>query len=125
MPTRISEDDAAELSRALKKRARDLGFSVCRITTAEAIPAAAGRLRAALDAGHHGDMAWMEETEERRSSPKALWPEVRSVVMLGLNYGPESDPMQTLGEGAVAGPFADIARDVGARLDRVLAALPA
>ena len=43
-------------------------------------------------------MAWMEETEERRSSPKALWPEVRSVVMLGLNYGPESDPMQTLGE---------------------------
>jgi uncharacterized protein (DUF302 family) len=34
------------------------------------------------------------------------------------------DPMQTLGEGSVEGPLAEIARDVGARLDRVLAALP-
>jgi epoxyqueuosine reductase len=37
-------------------------------------------------------MGWMEETRERRARPRALWPEVRSVVMFGLNYGPDEDP---------------------------------
>ena len=41
-------------------------------------------------------MGWMAETAERRSAPKALWPEVRSVIMLGMNYGPEEDPLATL-----------------------------
>ena len=39
--------------------------------------------------GAHGDMDWMETTAERRGDPRALWPEVRSVIMLGLNYGPD------------------------------------
>ncbi len=42
-------------------------------------------------------MTWMESTAERRGSPLALWPQVRSVVMLGMNYGPESDPLKILG----------------------------
>ena len=33
-------------------------------------------------------MAWLAETAERRADPRALWPEVRSIVMLGMNYGP-------------------------------------
>ena len=41
-------------------------------------------------------MAWMAATAERRGSPRALWSEVRSVVMLGLNYGPETDPLAAL-----------------------------
>ncbi len=43
-------------------------------------------------------MAWLAETAERRGSPKALWPEVRSVVMLGVNYGPDCDPLKTLAD---------------------------
>ena len=43
-------------------------------------------------------MAWLADTAERRSSPTALWPEVRSIVMLGMNYGPESDPLATLAD---------------------------
>ena len=42
-------------------------------------------------------MGWMAETAERRSAPKALWSEVRSVIMLGMNYGPDEDPLATLG----------------------------
>ena len=42
-------------------------------------------------------MGWMEETAERRGAPKRLWPDVRSVVMLGMNYGPDSDPLASLG----------------------------
>jgi len=38
----------------------------------------------------------MAETAERRADPRALWPEVRSVILLGLNYGPDSDPLATL-----------------------------
>ena len=41
-------------------------------------------------------MDWLAETAERRGSPAALWPAARSVVMLGLNYGPDSDPLATL-----------------------------
>ncbi len=43
-------------------------------------------------------MDYMEETRTRRAAPRALWPEVRSVVMLGLNYGPEDDALATLGQ---------------------------
>ena len=41
-------------------------------------------------------MAWMEETRERRSAPRNLWSDVRSVVMFGVNYGPEEDPRPLL-----------------------------
>lgn len=37
-------------------------------------------------------MGWMAETAERRADPRVLWPDVRSIVMLGLNYGPDADP---------------------------------
>ena len=43
-------------------------------------------------------MAWMADTVGRRGAPSALWPEVRSVVLLGLNYGPEGDPLAALAQ---------------------------
>jgi len=43
-------------------------------------------------------MVWMAETAERRASPAALWPDVRSVIMLGMNYGPDEDPLAILRE---------------------------
>ncbi|PHQ58755.1 MAG: tRNA epoxyqueuosine(34) reductase QueG, partial [Sphingobium sp.] len=46
-----------------------------------------------LDAGHHGDMLWMEERAEQRGSPRGLWPAVRSVIMLGMSYAPARDPL--------------------------------
>ena len=49
-----------------------------------------------LAAGAHGDMTWMETNAERRGDPRALWPQVRSIVMLGLNYGPDEDPLAIL-----------------------------
>ncbi|KAF2989745.1 tRNA epoxyqueuosine(34) reductase QueG [Methylocystis sp. MJC1] len=83
---------------AIRAHALSLGFDACRFTTAEADPLLAERLRAWLASGAHGDMGWMAETADRRSSPKALWPEARSVVMLGLNYGPSADPLSLLAD---------------------------
>jgi epoxyqueuosine reductase len=51
-----------------------------------------------LAAGTHGDMDWMARNADRRGDPRALWPEVRSIVMLGVNYGPNDDPLAILRE---------------------------
>jgi len=66
------------------------------VTGPDAIPNAEPHLRQALADGHHGTMDWLEETAERRGSPRALWPETKSVVMFALNYGPDRDPLETL-----------------------------
>ncbi len=68
-------------------------MGVCR---PDAVPEAAGRLRAFLAAGRHGQMGWMETREAWRGNPAALWPEARSVVMLAETYTPEGDPMAGL-----------------------------
>uniref|UniRef100_UPI00157522D9 tRNA epoxyqueuosine(34) reductase QueG n=1 Tax=Caulobacter sp. S45 TaxID=1641861 RepID=UPI00157522D9 len=58
-----------------------------------AAPWAAGaRLQQFVEAGRHGAMDWMETTLERRAHPRSLWPEARSALVLGLNYGPDRDP---------------------------------
>ena len=82
----------------LKHRAEALGFSAFGIAPADARPDLPEKLHHALAAGWHGDMDWMAETETRRGRPDLLWPEARSIVMVGMNYGPESDPLQTLAE---------------------------
>ncbi len=85
-----------DLVARLKQDALELGFDVCRVASAAAAPDLSERLRAWLDQGRHGDMEWMKETAERRGHPHALWADVRSLVLLGMNYGPPDDPLGTL-----------------------------
>jgi epoxyqueuosine reductase len=80
------------LKTALAQAARTHGFDAIGIARPEAISQAAERLRAFLAAGAHGDMAWLATNAERRSSPRAMWPDVRSIIMLGVNYGPQQGP---------------------------------
>jgi epoxyqueuosine reductase len=87
----------SDLREAIRQRAADLGFDVCRFTGLQASWPATARLQAFLEAGRHGDMAWMAETADRRGHPRALWPQARSAVVLGLNYGPDVDPLPGLG----------------------------
>jgi epoxyqueuosine reductase len=68
------------------------------IARPDSIPHAAARLRAFLAAGAHGDMEWMAKNADRRGDPRALWSDVRAVVMLGLSYGPADDPLAILKE---------------------------
>ncbi len=66
------------------------------VTRPDAAPHAKSALARFLAEGLHGDMAWLAETAERRADPRVLWPEVRSIVMLGLNYGQDTDPLAIL-----------------------------
>ena len=77
-------------------RALTEGFSKVGICAPDAVPETAGRLRAFLEAGHHGQMAWMAEREAWRGSASALWPEARSVIMLAEVYTPDGDPLAIL-----------------------------
>ncbi|MBI1203686.1 MAG: tRNA epoxyqueuosine(34) reductase QueG [Rhodopseudomonas sp.] len=79
-------------------RARAIGFDVCGVTPPDAAPETKARLEQFIADGAHGDMTWMAETAARRGSPLALWPDVRSVVMLGLNYGPDESPLAVLAQ---------------------------
>ena len=90
--------DTEKLVAELRARAAALGFDSFGIAPADARPDLPEKLNAALAAGWHGDMAWMAETASRRGSPRGMWPEAKSVIVLGINYGPESDPLAILGE---------------------------
>jgi epoxyqueuosine reductase len=93
------------LKARLVEAARARGFDAVGVTRPDAIPLAAERLREFLAAGAHGDMAWMAANADRRAAPRALWDDVRAVVMLGINYGPDEDPLAILrerGRGAIS-----------------------
>ena len=101
----LSKLSAADLKDALASEARALGFDCVGVTSPDAIADAAGHFRAFLDSGAHGEMDWLAANPERRADPRGLWPAVRSVIMLGLNYGSDESPLTILesrGLGAIS-----------------------
>lgn len=89
-------------SREIKQIAHDSGFDLCAITSPEQIPHATERFKEWLQKGHHGDMAWMVKSQERRCDPSQLMDGVRSVIMLGLNYYQPNSESTPVGHGRVS-----------------------
>lgn len=88
--------DPTQPEAAIREAAKALGFDAVGLAAAD-LPASAGeRLKNFITLERHGDMAWFEGRLEERASPRGLWPEAQSVIMLGMNYGPESDPLDAL-----------------------------
>ncbi|MBA4781966.1 MAG: tRNA epoxyqueuosine(34) reductase QueG [Rhizobiales bacterium] len=75
---------------------RGEGFDLVGVTSPDALPEAPARLAYFLDQNRHGTMAWLEERADWRTDPRRLWPEVRSIILLGMNYGPDHDPLESL-----------------------------
>ncbi|WP_334161482.1 tRNA epoxyqueuosine(34) reductase QueG [Phenylobacterium sp.] len=80
----------------IRAEALALGFDLCRFTDLDDAWPAAARLEAYVADGRHGEMGWMAETLERRRHPRGMWADARSAIVLGVNYGPDTDPMETL-----------------------------
>ena len=81
---------------ALTAQAKALGFSTLGVTAPDATTNAHQRLKTFLDDGSHGDMDWLANDPARRADPLRLWSDVRSIIMLGVNYGPDEDPLSIL-----------------------------
>src|SRR5258708_4949118 len=94
-PTRVFRPIlvAADLKDRIVVRARELGFDAVRVARADLAPEIGAGLDSYLEASHHGEMAWLARDPERRRHPRGLWPEARSVIVLGVNYGPATDPL--------------------------------
>ncbi|BAL73353.1 tRNA epoxyqueuosine(34) reductase QueG [Bradyrhizobium cosmicum] len=94
--------DPAGLKTALANEARALGFDCIGITVPGTIEDAGQHFLEFIASGGHGDMDWLAAQPERRVDPRGLWADVRSVIMLGVNYGPDSDPLAILKQRARA-----------------------
>ena len=88
--------DPAAIKQDILDRARTEGFDVAQVTDARGGPHSAARLRQFLDEGHHGTMDWMAQRAHWRADPQGMWPQAKSIILLGLNYGPTHDPLAIL-----------------------------
>jgi epoxyqueuosine reductase len=89
--------EAVDPKRLIRERALKIGFDAVGFCRAELGAESRERLAAFLAAGHHGDMGWLASRASARGDPCTLWPDARSVVATGVSYGPERDPLATLG----------------------------
>ncbi len=90
--------DPFTLREAIRAQALSLGFAACGFARADAAPEAAARLDDWLEAGSHGSMDWMEARKGARARPRGLWPDARSLIMLGMSYAPREDPLRLAAE---------------------------
>jgi epoxyqueuosine reductase len=93
MANSTSDSDPRE---RIRSRALCEGFDVVRFAAAESPAGAAEGLDRFLADGHHGTMTWMQASASRRADPKILWPEARSVIVVGVNYAPNHEPRDAL-----------------------------
>jgi epoxyqueuosine reductase len=83
----------ADIKSALANAAATLGFDAMAVAAPALTPQARQGLADFLADGLHGDMDWLADRPARRGDPRVLWPDVRTVMMLGVNYGPDHDPI--------------------------------
>jgi len=86
------------LQTEITTRATEEGFSTVGFSKASGSEAQSKGLQAFLEKEYYGDMLWLPETADRRSAPDALWANAKSAIVLGLNFGPEIDPLPRLEE---------------------------
>ena len=80
----------------IRAEASAIGFDVVGVTDPALGGQAGAELTRFLARGWHGDMEWLAAKAERRADPRALWPQVRGIIMVGMNYGPRDDPLALL-----------------------------
>ena len=93
----------------IREQAARLGFAECGFTRADLPPETVIELGRWMAEGRHGTMTWMEERAKHRSSPKALWGDARSAIVLAMSYAPASDPL-ALADDPCAGRISVYAR---------------
>ena len=88
--------DSDKIRSRIRDDAYAEGFDQVAFVSAEASPLQAERLDQFIADDHMGQMTWLAETRDRRISPKSMWAEARTAIVLSMNYGPDHDPMDNL-----------------------------
>ncbi len=81
--------DKTSISKKIKDFALELGFHSCGISKADFLPEDAAYLKKWLDQNHEGEMAYMRNHFEKRTDPRILVENAKSVISVLLNYYPE------------------------------------
>ena len=84
------------LKNSLIEKSKEFGFDVIKITKPNISKENKDYFDKFLFNNFHGEMDWLENKKERRKSPKKLWNDVESIIMLGVNYGPDHDPLDSI-----------------------------
>jgi epoxyqueuosine reductase len=87
------EGRSADPRSQIRDNALRIGFDAVGFCQAGLGPEVRERLTHFIQAGYHGDMGWLAARTEHRSHPQSLWPEARSVIVVGLSYAPADDPL--------------------------------
>ena len=74
------------LANCIKEKSHDLGFQKVGITKAVSISDEKEKLETWLSRGHHGTMSWLAERKHERGDIFTYFPDVKSVISLGMNY---------------------------------------
>ena len=96
MTTPISEPTWKRLRAELDERARILGFAALKVAAAEVPLDRRHAYRRFVEERRHAGMDWLAREPERRETPRGMWRDARSALILGMNYGPGHDPLPGL-----------------------------
>jgi epoxyqueuosine reductase len=91
----IPDTRSNDLRGEIREKALRIGFDAVGFCEASLCPEVRERLTQFIQSGFYGDMGWLAAKSEQRSHPQRLWPEARGVIVVGLSYAPEHDPLLT------------------------------
>ena len=80
----------------IKLKSLELGFDELGVTDLENFEFNTVKIKEFINNNYHGEMNWLKDKLEIRSDPKNIWDDAKSAIVLGINYGPENDPLKDL-----------------------------
>ena len=95
--TLSQSNNSSNLRLDLFEEAYRLGFDDIKITTTRLPETIVQNFDKFISDDAYGDMEWLGDTSAKRRNPTALWPDVKSIVTLAINYGPAENPMKLIG----------------------------
>ncbi len=91
-----------KLSKKIKKEiileSKRLGFDAIGFTKPNFKNEVKRNLDDFFNNNYHGEMDWLKRNKTRRESPKNIWSNVKTIISLGINYGPDDDPLKLIKE---------------------------
>lgn len=84
------------IKKRIQSLALEVGFEAVQFTSPTGLESSAENFDQFLYSSYHGEMKWLEDKADRRKDPLVLWPETKSIIMLGMNYGPSTNPLEFL-----------------------------